>query len=75
MRTSLIAWALCLLVMVFLYAAGTLLWFNAASPPILGLPPLIFWFVLLPVISPLLIGFVYLVDRAAGGIGTEGRGR
>lgn len=75
MRTSVAVWALCLLVLTFLYAAGTLLWFNAAAPPILGLPPLVFWFVLLPAISPLIIGAVYLVDRATGGIGTGERGR
>lgn len=70
MRTGIIAWAVGFSVLVLLYTVGTVLWFNHAAPAILGLPPLIFWFVLLPLVSPVLIGIVYLIDRAAGGIGT-----
>lgn len=70
MRTSLIAWITGLVVLTLLYVAGTPLWFNAAAPPILGLPPIVFWFILLPLVSPFLIGLVYFVDQAAGGIGT-----
>jgi hypothetical protein len=75
MRTSLIVWIVGLLVLTLLYVAGTPLWFNAAAPPILGLPPVVFWFILLPVVSPVIIGLVYLVDRAAGGVGTGEAGR
>jgi hypothetical protein len=70
MRTSVIAWVAGVLVLTLLYVAGTPLWFNTAAPPILGLPPIVFWFVFLPVLSPFVIGLVYLVDRAAGGVGT-----
>lgn len=69
MRASLVAWVVGLVTLTLLYVAGTPLWFNAAAPPILGLPPIVFWFVLLPAVSPVLIGFVYLVDRSAGGVG------
>jgi hypothetical protein len=73
MRASMIAWVVGVLVLTLLYVAGTPLWFNAAAPPILGLPPIVFWFVFLPVLSPFVIGVVYLVDRAAGGVGTLDR--
>ena len=74
MRKSMVAWLLGLVVLTLLYVAGTPLWFNAAAPPLLGLPPIVFWFVVLPVVSPFIIGLVYIVDRNAGGVGTaEGK--
>jgi ABC-type uncharacterized transport system permease subunit len=34
------------------------------------MPPLYFWFVLIPIVSPAILGTVYLIDRRLGGIGT-----
>jgi len=71
MRTSLIAWIAGVVSVTGLYLLGPLLYFNAASPPILGMPPLYFWFVLVPLVSPAILGTVYLIDRRAGGVGSQ----
>lgn len=63
MRQSTVAWIIGLIAIVGLYALGPVVWFNRATPPILGMPPLYFWFVLLPVLSPFILGAVYLIDR------------
>jgi hypothetical protein len=64
------AWVAGVVAVTGLYILGPLLWFNRAEPPILGMPPLYFWFVLIPLVSPAILGTVFLVDRACGGIGT-----
>ena len=71
MAASLAAWAVGVLVVAGLYILGPLLYFNAAAPPILGMPPLYFWFVLVPLVSPAILGAVYLVDRRYGGVGSH----
>jgi hypothetical protein len=58
------AWLAALLLIIGLYTIGPALGFNRASPLILGMPPLIFWFVLIPLLNPLILGVVYLIDRA-----------
>ena len=70
MAASMIAWAAGVLVVAGLYILGPILYFNAAAPPILGMPPLYFWFVLIPLISPAIIGVVFLIDQACGGVGS-----
>jgi hypothetical protein len=70
-RTSIVAWLAGLILVTGLYLGGPALYFNRATPPILGLPPIYFWFVLIPIVSPLILGAVYLVDRASGGFGSE----
>ena len=71
MRASLTAWVAGVLAVTGLYILGPLLWFNAATPLILGMPPLYFWFVLVPLVSPAILGAVYLVDRRCGGVGSH----
>ncbi len=71
MAKSLAAWLTGLVAITALYLLGPVLYFNAATPPILGMPPLYFWFVLIPLISPAILAVVYLVDRRAGGIGSQ----
>jgi hypothetical protein len=66
MRIAIIAWLIGLVLVIVLYTAGTIIWFNHAAPPILGMPPLYFWFVLVPLLNPLILGAVYLIDRAYG---------
>lgn len=63
MRRSTIAWIIGIIAIVGLYAIGPAVWFNRATPPILGMPPLYFWFVLMPILSPVILGAVYLIDR------------
>lgn len=63
MRRSTAAWIISLILIVALYAAGPAVWFNRATPPILGMPPLYFWFVLVPLLNPVILGIVYLIDR------------
>ena len=74
MPLAMLAWLLGLVCVIGLYILGPALWFNRATPPILGMPPLYFWFVLVPLVSPLILGAVYLVDRAAGGVGSDQEG-
>ena len=62
-----IAWLVGLVLVVALYTIGPAVWFNRAAPPIWGMPPLVFWFVLVPLLSPVILGAVYLIDRADHG--------
>ncbi len=71
MRASMIAWITGLLLVIALYTLGPIA-FNSASPPILGMPPLYFWFVLVPLLNPVIMGAVYLIDRRDAGIADEG---
>ncbi len=61
MRASMIAWGIGLCLVIALYTLGPVA-FNAATPPILGMPPLYFWFVLVPLLNPVIMGAVYLID-------------
>ncbi|MDA8051765.1 MAG: hypothetical protein M0002_17490 [Rhodospirillales bacterium] len=70
MRISIVAWLTGFVLVTLLYVAGPALYFNRATPFILGMPPLYFWFVLVPVLSLVILGIVYLVDRASGGVGS-----
>ncbi len=71
MAASLTAWVAGVLLITGLYILGPALYFNAATPAILGMPPLYFWFVLIPLVSPAILGAVFLIDRRAGGVGTH----
>lgn len=71
MRTSMLAWIAGLLLVIALYTLGPIA-FNSASPPILGMPPLYFWFVLVPLLNPLILGAVYLIDQREAASEDEG---
>lgn len=71
MAASIIAWAVGVFAVAGLYILGPVLYFNRAEPAILGMPPLYFWFVLIPLLSPVLLGIVYLVDKHFGGVGSH----
>ncbi len=64
MRVSMVAWVIAVLLIIGLYTGGPALGFNRATPPILGMPPLYFWFVLVPILNPIILGIVYLIDQA-----------
>ncbi len=71
MRVAMTAWLIGLVLIIGLYVLGPALWFNRAGPLILGMPPLYFWFVLVPVLNPLILGAVYMIDRATNDGGDE----
>lgn len=71
MRIAMIAWLVGLLLIIGLYTIGPAAGFNRAGPLILGMPPLYFWFVLVPLLNPLILGAVYLIDRAYSDGGDE----
>lgn len=64
MRMSMVAWVIAVLLIIGLYVGGPILGLNSAAPAILGMPPLYFWFVLVPLLSPVILGIVYLIDLA-----------
>lgn len=71
MAASLVAWLAGVVTIAALYILGPALYFNAAAPSILGMPPLYFWFVLIPVVSPAILGAVFLIDQRTGGVGAH----
>jgi hypothetical protein len=71
MRVAMIAWVIGLVLITGLYIIGPAAGLNRAAPPILGMPPLYFWFVLVPLLNPLILGAVYLIDRAYNDGGDE----
>ncbi len=71
MAAAMIAWAAGVVIVAGLYILGPVLYFNAATPLILGMPPLYFWFVLSPIVSPVILGVVFLIDQAKGGVGNH----
>lgn len=73
MRASTIAWITGLLLVIALYTLGPI-FFNRASPLILSMPPLYFWFVLVPLLSPVIMGAVYLIDQHESASEDEGVG-
>ena len=71
MAKAMVAWVFGVVAVTGLYILGPVLYFNRAEPPILGMPPLYFWFVLVPLVSPAILGLVYLIDQRVGGVGSH----
>lgn len=71
MPRAIVAWFIAFIVILALYIVGPIAGLNRATPTILGMPPLYFWFVLVPLLNPLILGAVYLIDRAETGIEEE----
>lgn len=63
MRRVIALWLLTVLAIAFLYVGVSTLWFDVPGPLILGMPPLIFWFLLVPLATPLILGALYLWDK------------
>lgn len=65
--TRLIVWAWAFLVslILILYVGAPVWFFNDASFTIAGMPPMLFWFVLLPFVVPGLIAALYFYDQRA----------
>ncbi|MHB8146177.1 MAG: hypothetical protein ACYDGM_02800 [Vulcanimicrobiaceae bacterium] len=71
MHRSIATWVIGFFLATFLSVAGPAIYFNRATPLILGMPPLFFWFLLVPILTVLILWGVYAVDRASGGIGND----
>lgn len=62
-RRIISAWLFTVVLIVFLYVGVTGLWMNHVRPTVLGMPLLYFWFVLVPLLNPPILGLLYLYDR------------
>lgn len=59
------AWAF-LVALIFVLYVGVPVWFfNNSRFTIAGMPPMLFWFVLLPFVAPALIAALYFYDQRA----------
>jgi hypothetical protein len=65
MPKSRVAWAIGFTVATLLSIAGPAIYFNRATPPILGMPPLFFWFLIVPILTSLVLWAVYVADRGS----------
>lgn len=46
-----------------LYVGVSMAFFNRSAPLVLGMPPLLFWFTLVPVATPVILGVLYINDK------------
>lgn len=56
-------WLWAVILIFVLYVVISVLFFNHAGPAILGMPPMLFWFTVVPLVTPLILGTLYLIDR------------
>lgn len=63
MRTVIGWWLSAVVLVALLYLGGPALFFNHNASLIVGMPPMVFWFLLVPVLTPLILGALYLYDR------------
>ncbi|MCL6563967.1 MAG: hypothetical protein K6U87_13265 [Firmicutes bacterium] len=63
MRAAIWGWLLTVFLVYFLYVGASTLWFNYVSPFILGMPPIVFWFTLVPIVAPGILALLYWYDR------------
>ncbi|GEO24259.1 hypothetical protein AAC03nite_00440 [Alicyclobacillus acidoterrestris] len=62
MKRIIIAWLISFFLIVFLYVGATALWVNHLHPSILSMPPLYAWFVLVPLVNPIILWILYRYD-------------
>ncbi|WAH37640.1 hypothetical protein [Alicyclobacillus dauci] len=63
MRRIITAWIVAVVLIVFLYVGATDIWMNHVHPTVLSMPPIYAWFVLVPLLNPLILGILYFYDR------------
>ncbi|CAA7603087.1 Protein of unknown function DUF3311 [Acididesulfobacillus acetoxydans] len=63
MRRALWAWFIAVVLIIFLYVGVAALWVNKVKPTILGMPLLYTWFVIVPLLNPIILGALYLYDK------------
>ncbi|OLZ11657.1 hypothetical protein [Sulfobacillus thermosulfidooxidans] len=64
MRVQFITWLIGLFLVASLYLLGPIFYFNRVYPYILGMPAILFWYTLVPLLTPVILGTLYLIDRA-----------
>ncbi|AUW95133.1 MAG: hypothetical protein C7B44_01210 [Sulfobacillus thermosulfidooxidans] len=62
MRTAMRNWLIGVGLVTGLYLLGPVIYFNRVYPFILGMPAILFWYALVPVLTPIILGVVYLLD-------------
>ncbi len=70
-RTAMRNWLVGVGLVAGLYLLGPVIYFNRVYPFILGMPAIIFWYALVPVLTPVILGTLYLTDRAQNPKGDE----
>ncbi|KLU60550.1 hypothetical protein CEB3_c29330 [Peptococcaceae bacterium CEB3] len=63
MRRTLWAWFIAVILIVFLYVGVAALWVNRVEPTVFGMPLLYTWFVIVPLLNPIILGALYLYDK------------
>jgi hypothetical protein len=63
MRQSIRNWLWTVIAIFVLYVVVSMLFFNHATYLILGMPPLLFWFTLMPLATPIFLGALYISDK------------
>ncbi len=63
MKRAISAWLIAVVLIVFLYVGVVALWTNKIHPVILGMPLLYAWFVLVPLLNPVILGLLYVYDK------------
>lgn len=63
MAQSIRAWLWAVFAVFILYVGISMLFFNHVGPAIFGMPPIIFWFTLVPLMVPLILGMLYFFDK------------
>ncbi len=63
MRQALRNWIWTVIAIFILYVGVSTVFFNYATHAILGMPPMLFWFTLMPLATPLLLGWLYHADK------------
>lgn len=63
MRQEIRNWVWVVIAVFLLYVGVSTAFFNHASYRILGLPPMLFWFTLMPIVTPIILGALYLRDK------------
>lgn len=63
MRRAIRNWLWTVIGIYVLYVGVSMAFFNHPGPLVLGMPPLVFWFTLIPVVTPIILGILYSLDK------------
>ncbi|WP_255950197.1 hypothetical protein [Streptomyces odontomachi] len=62
-RKTVMAWLTLNVVMIVLYTCVPPVFFNDGAGRVAGMPEMLFWFTLMPLVIPALMALLYLYDR------------
>lgn len=63
MKRTITSWLLAVLVILILYLGAVAMFANRIHPTILGMPFLYAWYVIVPLLNPVVLGLLYLYDK------------